>query len=657
MFRILTCLGGEHDLRLVVVAGIVCFLASLTAVSLFSRARAAARRTRAIWILGAGAATGCGIWATHFIAMLAYDPGISIAYNIGLTALSLLVAIAITGVGLAVAVYSAPPYGPAIGGGIVGAGVAGMHYLGMWALELPGRVTWSLDLVAASIVLGMLLGIAALSVAVRKNDLRSTLLAALLLTLAIVSHHFTAMGAVEIVPDPSQIMAGLSISPTTLALAVASAAVAVLGTSLVISIADRLLVDKSLLLATALNNMTQGVVMFDRMERLVICNDRYLEMYSLTRDAVKPGTMLVDVIKRRTSTGSLAADPEAYRAGLVAAMAEGKTINSTIENSAGRVISVVNKPIVGGEYWVGTHDDITERRQSEIKTASLAEQEKRRALIEDAIQSFRHEIESVLQSVSSSANSMSLMATDLLSSSDETSLRAAGGADQSNSASSAVSTAAGAADEMAKSIMEIDRQLTQAKDVVAAAVAEAGQTNNEVTALAEVTQKIGDVIKFIQNIAGQTNLLALNATIEAARAGEAGRGFSVVAAEVKSLSVQTAKATEEIAGQMKAMQDSARSAVEAISRIAGRMNEINMYTSSIAASVRQQNVATGEISQSVANAAQGARAAAGIFEQVTAAVAKANGSAKIVSASSQDVEIAATRLREKIEVFLHKVAS
>jgi methyl-accepting chemotaxis protein len=657
MFRILTCLGGEHDLRLVVVAGIVCFLASLTAVSLFGRARAASRRARAIWILGAGAATGCGIWATHFIAMLAYDPGISIAYNIGLTALSLLVAIAITGVGLAVAVYSAPPHGPAIGGGIVGAGVAGMHYLGMWALELPGRVTWSLDLVVTSIILGMLLGIAALTVATRKNDLRSTLLAALLLTLAIVSHHFTAMGAVEIVPDPSRIMAGLAISPTTLALAVASAAVAILGTSLVISIADRLLVDKSLLLATALNNMTQGVVMFDRTERLVICNDRYLEMYDLTRGAVKPGTTLGEIITRRISSGSLVADPETYRSNLVSAMANGKTTNSTIENSAGRMISVVNKPIVGGEYWVGTHDDITERRQSEIKTASLAEQEKRRALIDDAIQSFRHEIETVLTSVSSSANSMSLVATELLSSSDETSLRAAGGADQSNSAASAVSTAAGAADEMAKSIMEIDRQLTQAKEVVAAAVAEAGETNNEVTALAQVSQKIGDVIKFIQNIAGQTNLLALNATIEAARAGEAGRGFSVVAAEVKSLSVQTAKATEEIAAQMKAMQDSAGSVVDAISRIAGRMTEINMYTSSIAASVRQQNSATGEISQSVADAAQGARAAAEIFEQVTAAVAKANGSAKIVSASSQDVEIAASRLREKIEIFLHKVAS
>src|SRR5205085_11648232 len=176
----------------------------------------------------AGAAAGCGIWATHFVAMLAYDPGIAIAYNIGLTALSLAAAAAVTAIGLAVALgsnrWSAP-----VGGGIVGAGVACMHYTGMWAVELPGYVTWSFGLVLASVALGMLLGIFALAVAVRRNDMRGTYAAAALLTLAIVSHHFTAMGAVEIVPDPTRIITPFSLSPTSLAIAVASAAVAILG--------------------------------------------------------------------------------------------------------------------------------------------------------------------------------------------------------------------------------------------------------------------------------------------------------------------------------------------------------------------------------------------------------------------------------------------
>src|SRR5262249_60222835 len=114
--------------------------------------------------------------------------------------------------------------------------------------------------------------------------------------------------------------------------------------------------------------------------------------------------------------------------------------------------------------------------------------------------------------------------------------------------------------------------------------------------LATAAQKTGDVVKLIRDIAGQTNLLALNATIEAARAGESGRGFAVVASEVKTLAVQTAKATEDITGQILAVQSSTGGAVEAIRRIAERMQEINRYTSAVAASIEQQSAATGEIS-------------------------------------------------------------
>src|SRR3984893_8210094 len=239
MSRVLTCLTGEHDWRLVILAGIVCFLASVTAINLFSRARATRGRTLTAWIVTAGAATGCGIWATHFIAMLAYDPGITTAYDVGLTVLSLVAAAGVTGAGLSLAVYNAARWSAPVGGAIVGAGIACMHYLGMWALEVPGRVTWSLDLVGVSIALGMLFGMAALAMAVRREDMRGTVAAALLLTLAIVSHHFTAMGAVEMIPDQTRMIAPYSLSPTALAIAVAAAAVTVLGMSLIGAIADR----------------------------------------------------------------------------------------------------------------------------------------------------------------------------------------------------------------------------------------------------------------------------------------------------------------------------------------------------------------------------------------------------------------------------------
>src|ERR1700674_156575 len=142
MFRIYNCLATQHDWRLVGIAAVVCFIASLSAISLFHRSRANSGRTRIVWIGIAGTTTGFGIWATHFIAMLAYEPGVATGYDISLTALSLAAAAAVTSIGLAVAVYIPARWSAPVGGGIVGAGVACMHYLGMWAMEVPGHVEW-----------------------------------------------------------------------------------------------------------------------------------------------------------------------------------------------------------------------------------------------------------------------------------------------------------------------------------------------------------------------------------------------------------------------------------------------------------------------------------------------------------------------------------
>ena len=114
MFRVINCIAEEHDWRLVILAGLICYLASLGAVSLFHRACAANGRARVLWTLTAGAATGCGIWATHFIAMLGYNPGFNTAYNAGLTLLSLFMAIIVTTCGLSVAVYTPSRWGAAL---------------------------------------------------------------------------------------------------------------------------------------------------------------------------------------------------------------------------------------------------------------------------------------------------------------------------------------------------------------------------------------------------------------------------------------------------------------------------------------------------------------------------------------------------------------
>lgn len=216
--------------------------------------------------------------------------------------------------------------------------------------------------------------------------------------------------------------------------------------------------------------------------------------------------------------------------------------------------------------------------------------------------------------------------------------------------------AAGAAEELIASISEIGRQITQAAEVASHSVVEAHTTNEQMSRLTDTVQEIGEVVNLIRNIAGQTNLLALNATIEAARAGEAGRGFAVVASEVKSLAVQTAKATEQIAGQIEAVQNSTRAAVDAIRRNTERMREIDGYTSAVALSLQQQDSATEEISQNVASAAQVAKGMVAVLDEVTRAVGDTRDAADKVLDASETVESAATSLQRRIEGFLSRVA-
>ena len=200
MFRVLNCLETQHDGWLVLLAGCVCFLTSLAAVSLFQRAGVVEGKGRLIWLGIAGAVTGCGVWATHFVAILAYAPGFSIRYDMTTTVLSLLAAIAVTTAGFATAVYGDRRWGGVAGGTVVGIGIACMHYIGMAALRIPALIVWMPDLVIASVLIGVLFGAASLLVANLGETPLASLCAALLLTLAITTHHFIAMGAVALIP-------------------------------------------------------------------------------------------------------------------------------------------------------------------------------------------------------------------------------------------------------------------------------------------------------------------------------------------------------------------------------------------------------------------------------------------------------------------------
>jgi methyl-accepting chemotaxis protein len=413
---------------------------------------------------------------------------------------------------------------------------------------------------------------------------------------------------------------------------------------------------RNLLARIALNNMTQGLCMFDDAARLVLCNMRYIEMHLLRREQLRGGMPLRELLMLRKKVGTFSRDPDEYVAACLQQVAERRTEKKTISFGDGRIIALVTRPLPSGG-WVTTHTDVTEQFAAEEERDSLRRREQGRLAADAQVASFRGRVENVLQIVGQSAAAMKAAAQSLLVTSDHTLQRAEGAVRGSNAASANVETAAAAAEELSASIKEISRQLAQANEVVRGAAADATATNDDIVALARVTQRIGDVVKLIQDIAEQTNLLALNATIEAARAGDAGRGFAVVASEVKSLAVQTAKATKEIANEISSIQSSTGEAVAAIRTITQRMQDINSHSSEVASAIAQQELATGEISHNVASAANGAKATVAALGDVASGVTQTRSSAQTVLAASEEVENAAVKLRGEVEDFLRTAAA
>jgi methyl-accepting chemotaxis protein len=408
-------------------------------------------------------------------------------------------------------------------------------------------------------------------------------------------------------------------------------------------------------LSDAVDNMSQGLNVFDAQGRITLLNRRYLDMYKLSPDIVKPGTTLQQLLNARKETGLFSGDVEPYCRKIIDEMKQGTAMSHYVQASDGRIVLAKNQPLPGGG-WVSTHEDVTEQRSAEQERAAISGQEQRRAAIDAAIGTFRPQVEKLLSSVSGSATAMRATAGGLFRSSEQTSQRAESAVHAFHEASANVETAAIAADELSHSIAEISRQLAHTSNIVEVATGEARATDDEIAGLAQGAQKIGDVIKLIRDTAGQTNLLALNATIEAARAGEAGRGFAVVASEVKSLAVQTAQATEDIANHILGVQNSTAGAVEAIRQIVARMHEINQFTAGVAAAVEQQNAATGEISHNVASAAKGTGNVVAVLGEVAVAATNTRSSAGVVRDASETVETAVSNLRLEVEDFLTKVA-
>ena len=219
-------------------------------------------------------------------------------------------------------------------------------------------------------------------------------------------------------------------------------------------------------------------------------------------------------------------------------------------------------------------------------------------------------------------------------------------------ASTNAQTVATAAEELSASISEISSQVAQSTKISGKAVETAAATNASVQGLADAAQKIGEVVQLINDIASQTNLLALNATIEAARAGDAGKGFAVVASEVKSLANQTARATEDIAQQVNAIQGATRHAVDSIKGISDTIGQINEIATAIASAVEEQGAATQEIARNIQQASHGTNEVSTNIVEVTKAAGETGSAATQVLAAAGEVSEQSERLKSEVDSFL-----
>ena len=295
-------------------------------------------------------------------------------------------------------------------------------------------------------------------------------------------------------------------------------------------------------------------------------------------------------------------------------------------------------------------EKIEMEKQQERDQEQATEDQKRQRI--EMADSFDQAVGSIILSVSGAATELSQAAEALTANSEQTSAQAIEVAAAAEQATSNVSAVASAAEEMSMSVQGIGNQASETSQKAQTAETEARTTSERMKELTTAAKKIGNVVLLIQDIAEQTNLLALNATIEAARAGEAGKGFAVVASEVKALAEQTSQATTQISQEVSDIQEATKTSEKGLETVSAMISEVNAISASIASAVVEQGAATQEVAQSVQEAAIGTQNVSKNISGVNQAATEASASASQVLSAAQELSRQSEALRSEVDVFL-----